>query len=281
MKQCIIPVLLVLGLSSCVNTKKFGYVWIPKGQVYYDRTHSTNLKPGGTVDSMYLKKLVAGARAILTSNPDGSFIPSTINFVDDTTKAIVLTGRLSITDTEPYGSVFPILQDSVNKIPIKRNIYRSGYFRYTEIHFVVQALTIPFKYNFKINDSILSNATADFNIGVAFGLKFTENTYRKFYNFQNKTYSPINDYTTNWSFTPGIFIAPTVVEVDSALTGGKVTMDRNVIGLTTGAFFVVGYNSFNLGLSLGFDKTFGSGPSAWIYNGKPWIGLVFAVDVFQ
>ena len=282
MKKILTAALVVFSLASCVNSKKFGYVLIPKGQVYYDRSHSTDFEPGGTKDSIYRKRLTANVRAILFANADGSLVPSSINFVDDTTgKTMVLTGRPSVSDKELPGSFFPVLDDRDDKIHVKSNIYQSEYFRYTEAHFVLQALTIPFKYNFKINDSILSKASADFNIGAAFGFKITKNKYRKFYTRQDGTDSPLNDYTTNWSFTPGIFLAPSVIEVDSALTGGKVNMDRDVIGLTFGAFFVVGYNDFNFGLSLGFDKTFGQGPSAWIYNGKPWIGLVFAFDVFK
>ncbi len=275
-------ILIAALFTSCVNTKRFGSVWVPNGQVFYQRVQDFDAH----TDSVYKRVLTRGAKAILDANSDGSFTPSFIKFIEvDSINSIskVITGRKSTDDDDEIEDFFyPLLMDTDNKQLIKNKLYRSNFFKYRDIRPVVQAITIPFKFRFKVNDNFPSTASADFSVGLAGGYKFTNYRYRKYYvKKPTGKYAEYNDYTSQWVFSPGIFLAPTVVDLDSLHTNGKVSSDRSVVGLTGGAFFVAGYNNFNLGFALGIDKTFGSGPSAWIYSGKPWLGIILSVDIFK
>ena len=44
---------------------------------------------------------------------------------------------------------------------------------------------------------------------------------------------------------------------------------------------MVGYNEFNLGIAFGVDKVFGTQEKNWMYNGKMWMGFVFAIDLVK
>lgn len=272
MKNCIFGISLVLLLSACVNSKKFGSVWIPKGQQYYERR--TNFDTPG--ETIIKERLTRGAVAQLTANADGSFSPSSITFIDSPQAVIISQRPPTQDDTEKAAAFFPLQHDTSDKKVLRGKLYRSSIFKYLDIRPVAQAITIPFKYRFRLSDAFPSTASTDFSVGFAAGVKFTNFRYRKFFTKDGSgNYTPYNDYTSQWTFSPGIFIAPSAIDLDSAHTSGMVAVARTVIGATGGAYFVVGYNSFNLGAAIGFDKTFGTGPKSWVYSGKPWLGIIF------
>jgi hypothetical protein len=278
MRRIFAGFLFLLSLSACVNTKKFGSVWIPAGQLHYERITDFD-KPQ---EAILKKKLTKSAIAQLFQNSDGSFLPSTIHFIDSPQVKLISSRRPTQDDAEKTGAFFPLQHDDNDKYHLKGKLYSSSLFKYMDIRPVAQAIAIPFKFRFRISDAFPSTASSDFSVGFAIGEKFTNCRYRKFF-FKDGAgnYSPYNDYTSQWTFSPGVFIAPTAIDLDSAQTEGSVSIPRTVIGATAGVFFVAGYNSFNLGAAIGFDKTFGSGPKNWVYSGKPWLGIIFAVDIFK
>ncbi len=266
---------------SCVNTKKYGSVWIPKGQSYFKKWQ------GGIIlapaDSMGMYRLNQGAKAKLKI-PDGA-PPNRfeITFIENVDGKETLLNKYELTGLNSigYGTFFP--RDDTLVSLDKGYIFQSNTFKFWEYRPVLQALSVPLKIRPRLNDSTASIASSSFNVGFAYGFKLTKNIYRKYYYSKtgSSPYSLLNNNFKKVSFSPGFFIGPTIVDLKATNTTSIIKKDRSVAALTTGGYLVVGYNEINLGFAFGMDKTFGPLQGKWIYNGKPWFGVVVALDIIK
>jgi hypothetical protein len=262
--------------TGCVNTKKTSAVWVYKGQTYYQRAADPL---GSGTDKLVKKQLVKGVRAKVTTEATKEHISVTFfNKMSDKEKVVYSRDLLANEVAPPRLNFFPF--DSVTDAT-HVGFFQSGAFKYLEIKPVYQALSIPFKLRPKLNDTIKSVASASFNVGITAGLKFTHNVYKKVYFEDKGKQTFLNNYTKKLSFSPGWFLGPTVIDLKAANTNNIIKKDRSVAGLTTGAFIVVGYNEFNLGLAAGWDLGLNEAGKSWIYHKKPWVGFVLAIDLIK
>lgn len=125
-------------------------------------------------------------------------------------------------NAEPVANFFPFAEKSR---PEKGSFYKSLDFRYFDIRPVFQTLSIPIKLRPKLNDTTKSSASASFNVGLAYGIKFTKNRFNRYYNDNGSGKASLNDVTRKWTFTPGGFAGPTIVDLKSANTSGLVKKD--------------------------------------------------------
>lgn len=270
---CVLAAGIILIFSSCVNTKKTSAVWIYKGQEYYQRT-TFPLTSG--VDSLYKKKLNKGVPAKISYKDDYIAITflNKMKGYEDT----IYRSRITASENNPLKYFFPydtLLSSS------QKGITNSAKFSYLEIKPVFQALSIPVKLRRKLNDTVRSVASSSFNVGITAGIKFTHSVYRKIYYEDNGKQTFLNNYTKKINLSPGWFLGPAILDLKAANTNNFVKKDRSVLGLTTGAFLVAGYNEFNLGLAAGWDLGLGSPGKEWIYHKKMWIGFVLAIDIIK
>ncbi|WP_165940196.1 MULTISPECIES: hypothetical protein [Dyadobacter] len=42
---------------------------------------------------------------------------------------------------------------------------------------------------------------------------------------------------------------------------------------------IIGINNFTIGLAIGFDNLLDKNKQVWIYQGKPWLGLAFGLNL--
>lgn len=267
----------LLACSSCVNTKKTTAVWVYKGQDYYQRIPYTL---GSGTDTLVKKKLVKGVRAKVSTDRDNKEYVFTSFLVRmDSNEQVIYKREINGSEPTPVKITFFPLDTVTTKF--WHGMTASAAFRYLEIKPVYQALTIPFKIRPKLNDSTKSAASNSFNVGITAGVKFTHNVYRKIYyeDSGKKTFS--NHYTKKISLSPGLFIGPAVIDLKASNTNNIVKKDRSVPGLTTGAFIVLGFNELNFGMSMGWDIGLDNTSKNWMYNKKPWIGFVLAIDIIK
>jgi hypothetical protein len=267
--------IILISFSSCINEK-----YIFKSNRLY-ATQSIAANPTGTTPTSETNNL-------LIYKPDSSF------------KAI-------ITDKGDYLLVNPIKKMSALKIPDKKiqlktapvswraenvgKLYfpESDYdtsenvpfrFKYLDTKPVLQALTIPLKIRPKLNsealrDSFPSQAETSFNVGVAFGWKFTTNVY-------NAKKNIFGQNTNRYSLSPGLFLGAGATDLKKVNTRNpKIAFERKAAMITTGGFIMVGINTINLGYAFGADFSTGIGNKQWLYQGKIWHGIIFAIDIIK
>ena len=180
---------------------------------------------------------------------------------------------------------YPLLDTTVINNTFSKNLFKSKLFRasksmiresekfkYKDRRLVLQALSIPLRVRFDGDDTTRYTPYSPVNVSLAAGLKIRTLKYRNFHHADNGKF--INSHTKEHSFSFGVFLGPTVIELTQDNTGGSISSDRSSIGLTTGIFTVWGVQKFNLGFGFGVDLALGEEEWAWKHTGKPWYGLV-------
>lgn len=275
--RLILFLLLIAGLSSCVNTKKFGIVWIPKNQHIYQKVNASVGAPEPT-DSVVEWNLTKGAKARVTA-PTAPSDVVTIKFVQNMTERRQRDSAWVSTTNDPAsnGCYVPNLSAALKD---NSPIIATPKFRYWDIRPVFQTLSIPIKFRPATGD-IKSAASASFNVGFTYAFKFTHNTYKRVLWQDGGSSAFLAHRQTKMTYAAGPFLGPTVVDLKAGNTNGVVTKDRSVVGATYGIIGIVGYNELNAGLAIGCDNVFHTEKGSWIYNKKLWLGVVIAIDIIK
>lgn len=252
-------IIVLIMMSSCVNTKKLGTAWVYKNQNVYKNFDDTSIHPSS--DKLVTSKTKKGAKAIIEEKEDHI----KINFLE--------TPSLK-SDTTKYDKA----GRTYYYYPELKNELSTSKLKYMEMSSVFQAISTPFKIRGKVNDSIPYQVSKSVNLGLAYGWKFTHKAYNNYYSTDGTF---LKKRTNSVSFVPAFFVGPTTVDLKPSNTNGKIDNERTVLGLNTGFMFVVGVNKLNLGVSGGWDFGFGSDAKNWIYQGEPWVGFVIGIDFIK
>lgn len=267
----ILGIFVISSLSSCVNEK---YVY--GGNTLYEVQSLPANPDGGTPTAETHNLLIHhpsdGFKAIISDKGDyltikpvktQSFSYNTIPLVQSPTGwRAEIAGKYYFPETDFDNSAI---------IPKKLT--------YFDTKPVLQALTVPLKIRPKIpttlQDSFPSQAEASFNVGVSFGWKFTHNVYKPDKNIFGQN-------TNRYSFSPGFFLGTGAVDLKKSNTKNPaITFERKAAIVTTGGFFMLGFNNINFGYAFGADFATGTGSKQWLYQGKMWHGIIFAVDILK
>ena len=164
-------------------------------------------------------------------------------------------------------------------------------FKFTE--YTMTAITIPLKYRFRTdraaidasdeeNPVQISIESEEFStsVNVAFFGGYTwgntKFTHRK--KIGNRIFTTKN--------TIGLFVGPSAVELKATntdITLGQPQGDREgTFGTVSfGIGYVRSWNKISVGVFGGIDKGVGRVAEAWVYDGKPWLGVGIGYDLFK
>ncbi|WP_299604183.1 hypothetical protein [uncultured Aquimarina sp.] len=164
-------------------------------------------------------------------------------------------------------------------------------FHFTE--YTITAITIPLKYRFQTDRDALDSSdpeniteisveseefSTSVNIALFGGWTWgkTKFTHRK----------KIGNRTNTKKNTIGLFLGSSAVELKSTNTDITLTQpqgDREgTFGtISFGLGYVKSWNKISIGLFTGIDKGVGRVSEAWIYDGKPWLGIGVGYDLFK
>ena len=261
-------ILLVSFLSSCINEK---YIY-QHNRIY--KIESVAAEPQDSTPTSETNKLIVhspnkGFKAIISDKGDYLTIkPDDEKKFSSNTATITLKKPLTGWRAEIVEKYyFPETDnDNLAKVP-----YKLSYF---DTKPVIQALTIPLKIRPALNDSYPSQAETSFNVGAAFGWKFTHNVYDSRKNIFGQN-------TNRYSISPGIFLGTGATDLKKTNTDPSIAIERKAAIITTGGFVMVGFNSINFGYAFGGDFATGTGSKDWLYQGKMWHGIIFAIDIIK
>lgn len=161
------------------------------------------------------------------------------------------------------------------------NARRKNKFRYLDQKIVLQTLTIPLKIrpgiktNVVYKDTFPGTVETAVNFGLSFGWKGTYNVY-------NYKKNSLGLNTNKYSLAAGALFSIGSVSLDKTNTRDKViTYSRKAATLSPGAFIAFGFNSVHIGGAIGIDIATGDNCTQWVYNQKPWYGIIFALDIIK
>ncbi len=87
-------------------------------------------------------------------------------------------------------------------------------------------------------------------------------------------------YIRQTGFDFGIFAGIGITPVNPTVTGSGTMLEYDGIIFQKGFSVFATYEHISVGLALGFDNLLDHNKSVWIYNNKPWIGLVLGIANF-
>jgi hypothetical protein len=81
-------------------------------------------------------------------------------------------------------------------------------------------------------------------------------------------------------FDFGLFAGIGISPVNSTVTSNFTSQEYDGIVFQKGASVFFTFENMSVGLALGFDNLLDKNKSAWIYNQKPWLGIVLGIANF-
>jgi hypothetical protein len=63
------------------------------------------------------------------------------------------------------------------------------------------------------------------------------------------------------------------------VTENQITQEYDGVVWSKGIAGIIGIDNFTIGLALGWDHLLDKNKNYWIYQGKPWLGLAFGLNL--
>jgi len=269
--------ILVLGvgllMSGCVQTKK-----ISKGNVFYkfDMDNSGgNVLHKYTVERGFTGSLTDKGGYVTLTPDDNLVISNATNTAHVLHSTISIPGPVTGTDAQIQASgAYFFKETAFDTTPAKRNI-----FAYLDTKFMLQTLAIPLKIRPELTGPEYGNAfpqqvEAGFNFGFAFGWKLNKNVYRS-------TPNLLGLNTNRISVAPGLLLNFGSTALTDKNTRPAFTVERKSFTYSGGLVLLFGFNNVNFGICRGVDYVTGPGKGDWVYQGKPWTGIIVALDLLK
>lgn len=140
--------------------------------------------------------------------------------------------------------------------------------------FDLDILTVPLKYRFKTAE-VPQQLTTNFNGNIYLGFR------NDMYSIKYDT-SPLGETERrirHFGFSLGAFGGLSSEPVNPWVTREMIDIEYDGMVFSTGVAGILGFNGLTAGIALGFDHLLDSNRQHWIYQGKPWIGLAFGVNL--
>lgn len=140
--------------------------------------------------------------------------------------------------------------------------------------FDIDVLTLPLKFRFR-TETVPQQLTSNINGNVYLG--FRNDIYRVGYkqNPLKETHRSIQHIGTSVGAFFGISSEP----VNPWVTNDHVTIEYDGFLLSTGFAWIAGFNKLTIGFSLGFDYLLDQNRTYYVYQGKPYVGLAFGINL--
>jgi hypothetical protein len=188
--------------------------------------------------------------------------------------------------TEDSIIVYPVTSDGKSEFPntstslstrvsrIKKDsyFYRSSF---TNNSFDIDLTSIIFKSRHS-RDDVPNQFSADLDVAVYLGFR------KDFYNIV----SPVHPFHEEKSFIRqigfdiGLFAGIGSSPVNPTVTNNIVSQEYDAMIFQKGFAGFISINKISIGLAVGFDNLIDKSRSLWIYNQKPYLGLIISVSSF-
>ena len=148
------------------------------------------------------------------------------------------------------------------------------HFRYTEAQWFLQPMTIALRFRGAV-DTIPGTAQSGFNVGLAYGYRINSVRWRE-------TKNAFNSNTSRIGAAGSILASLGATELSkSNTTGDAFSVGRSLPTVSLGAMLAISFNGLDMGLAGGWDHAVGGHADDWIYQGRPWWGVVLGVALFK
>ncbi len=134
----------------------------------------------------------------------------------------------------------------------------------------VDIFTIPFKIRPSVND-FPPQLNPNFSAAIYLGRR------HNYYKFTNTEKEDVKLFTRGIGY--GIFAGLGAVTMNPYVTNGAIDYEYDGMVINTGAAMIYDAKKFNLGLSIGIDILSDKNRKSWLYQKKPWLGILFGINL--
>jgi len=294
MKKIIIYTITLIFLSSCSTSESLKLVNVSKGNQLI-KAGKKPPKDGDDLQQYYVVvyDIIKPKTATITSDDN----KLKINLVDNNIKGdtillptkyngtFIIQEKYQIPYNFEYSNLISNLRtdklfsSDYNNIELYKNSYWiDKKFKYTETKAKWQAVTIPFKVRFETDEKPY-NLSTSVNVGFTISWKKIYHSYRPI--SESKDTKPFANKTSQFELGLAPFLGITAIDLEASNTNDIVENDRKIFGLSFGIFGMIGIDDFDIGVGIGIDHGFSNQSSDWIYQNKPWIGLILGIDLIK
>jgi len=147
--------------------------------------------------------------------------------------------------------------------------------RFITPSFDIDILTALFKIRPNSNHVLPTQLNANFNGNIYVGRR--TDIYQVHYKK-----SPVNTYNrqiNHFGFSAGFFLGVGNTAMTPSTTNNGISSEYDGLVLQKGIAGIIAVNKLTIGLSVGFDNLLDSNKKSWIYNNKPWYGLMLGLNL--
>lgn len=170
-----------------------------------------------------------------------------------------------IDTTDYYGT-------TLQSIDPQSPLYKSSFTRRT---LDIDLVTSLLKFRPPAGD-VAPQLNASLNGNLYLGYKTDYFKFNSSYSELNKLSTAIRHVGFDFGFFTGIGITP----VNPTVTMDRTIQEYDGIVFQKGIAFFATYANLSVGISLGFDNLLDKNKTIWIYNNKPWVGLMIGIANF-
>lgn len=139
----------------------------------------------------------------------------------------------------------------------------------------IDILTALFKVRPKVDNILPTQLTTNLNGNIYVGHRsdIYQIRYRK---------NPLDIYQrqiTHFGFSGGLFLGLGSTALNPSTTNNGISTEYEGIVLQKGIGGTVAVNKLTIGLSIGFDNLLDKNDKTWIYENKPWLGLMLGLNL--
>ena len=192
------------------------------------------------------------------------------------------TGQVYILNVEDTLKVFETIiydkkveVDTLKKPEIflkeQKNLYSSLIFKKSSLD--IDFLTILLKYR-PVTPTLPNQLNTNLNGAVYLG--FRNDYYSTRYKKNPFSYSR---FTTHYGLSFGGFAGLGSTTMSPSVTDNLLQNEYDGVVFTKGIAAIIGINNATIGFTFGFDNLLDANRNLWIYDGKPWVGLAFGLNL--
>jgi hypothetical protein len=156
--------------------------------------------------------------------------------------------------------------------PIKPDNFSSRTFTRNTLDFDI--LTILFKYRFPAK-GFPPQLNASFNGALYLG--YRTDVYKLSYKTTPMRY--MKRSVTHYGYSIGVFSGFGTARIDEYDTEGSLNYEYDGLVNLTGVAVIAALDKLTAGLTIGVDHLLDKNSTAWINNGKPWIGISLGLNL--
>jgi hypothetical protein len=151
-------------------------------------------------------------------------------------------------------------------------LYNSTFFKNS---FDFDLSTIITKYR-PSSSEVPNQLSSNINAALYFGI-------RRDYYILKSHLSPlkaVKTYIRHIGFDAGVFAGIGITPVNPTVTNDQILLEYDGMVFQKGAAGFITIGNMSVGIALGFDRLLDKNSKVWIYNQKPWVGLVLGIANF-